>query len=129
MLTGFVGGFAFSNHIPLNSTLTNQYQLITRSTSGPSSGIYNITKLNATQSAIQAGLANPLNIFATAGALGTLGNFFFSLTATVQGFLFLLGSPFLLLGIPATYIVTLGLVMLSILIGLGLLSALFIFNI
>ena len=128
-MMGWIGSFAAVNHIPVANAITAQYRIISQNSSYPNSGVFASQKLNTSIKAVTSGLSNPLNIFATAGALGAMGNILLSIPATVQGFLSLIGSPFLAVGVPVTYLWLLGGVIIVGLISLGLLSALFIFNI
>ena len=128
-MMGWIGSFAAVNHIPVANTITAQYRIITQNSSYPNSGVFASKKLNTSITAVTSGLSNPLNIFATSGALGALGNMFLSIPSTMQGFLSLIGSPFLAVGVPVTYLWLLGGVIIVVLIALGIISALFIFNV
>ena len=128
-MMGWIGSFATVNHIPVSNSITAQYKLISQNSSYPNSGIFASSKLNTSIKAVTSGLSNPLNIFATSGALGALGNILLSIPTTMQGFLSLIGSPFLAVGVPVTYLWLLGGVIIVALISLRILSALFIFNI
>ena len=128
-MMGWIGSFATVNHIPVSNSITAQYKLISQNSSYPSSGVFASSKLNTSIKAVTSGLSNPLNIFATSGALGALGNILLSIPTTMQGFLSLIGSPFLAVGVPVTYLWMLGGVIIVAVISLGILSALFIFNI
>ena len=128
-MMGWIGSFATVNHIPVSNSITAQYKLISQNSSYPNSGVFASSKLNTSIKAVTSGLSNPLNIFATSGALGALGNILLSIPSTMQGFLSLIGSPFLVVGVPVTYLWLLGGVIIVALISLGILSALFIFNI
>ena len=128
-MMGWIGSFATVNHIPVSNSITAQYKLISQNSSYPNSGVFASSKLNTSIKAVTSGLSNPLNIFATSGALGALGNILLSIPTTMQGFLSLIGSPFLAVGVPVTYLWLLGGVIIVALISLGIVSALFIFNI
>ena len=128
-MMGWVGSFAAVNHIPVSNSITAQYHIITQNSSYPNSGVFASQKLNTSIKAVTSGLSNPLNIFATAGALGALGNMLLSIPPTMQGFLSLIGTPFLAVGVPVTYLWLLGGVIIVVLIALGIVSALFIFNV
>jgi hypothetical protein len=128
-MMGWVGSFATVNKVNVSNTITAQYNLITKNVSYPNSGVFNSTKLNTSLNAVTSGLSNPLNIFATTGALGAIGNILLSIPSAMQAFLNILGSPFLLVGVPVTYIWLLGVVIIVGVIALGIISALFIFNI
>lgn len=126
---GWVGSFAAVNHLNVSKNITAQYHLITTNISNPNTGVFASQKLNTSIKAVTSGLSNPLNLFATAGALGAVGNILLSIPTSMYAFLNLLGTPFLALGVPVTYIWLLGLIIIIGLIALGIISALFIFNI
>ena len=128
-MMGWIGSFAAVNHVPVANSITAQYHIISQNSSYPNSGVFASKKLNTSITAVTSGLSNPLNIFATSGALGALGNMFLSIPSTMQGFLSLIGSPFLAVGVPVTYLWLLGGVIIVVLIALGIISALFIFNV
>lgn len=126
---GWVGSFAAVNHLNVSKNITAQYHLITTNISNPNTGVFASQKLNTSIKAVTSGLSNPLNLFATAGALGAVGNILLSIPTSMYAFLNLLGTPFLALGVPVTYIWLLGFIIIIGLIALGIISALFIFNI
>ena len=126
---GWVDSFAAVNHLNVSKNITAQYHLISNNISNPNTGVFASQKLNTSIKAVTSGLSNPLNLFATAGALGAVGNILLSIPTSMYAFLNLLGTPFLALGVPVTYIWLLGLIIIIGLIALGIISALFIFNI
>ena len=128
-MMGWIGSFSVSNHAPVSPAISSVYTGITNNISDPNVGVFYTTKLNTSISAVTSGLSNPVNIFATAGALGAVGNMLISIPKSMYAFFTLLGSPFLAIGVPITYIWFLGAIIIVALIALGIISALFIFNI
>ena len=128
-MMGWIGSFSATNKIAINPKIADIYSNISQNISYPDSGVFATSKLNTSVKTVVTGLSNPLNLFATAGALGAIGNTLLSIPNSLYIFLTLLGTPFLALGIPVTYLWLLGVLIITMLIALGILSALFIFNI
>ena len=128
-MMGWVGSFAAVNHANVSSSITKVYADINQNVSYPSGSVLATQKLNTSVKAITSGLSNPVNIFAASDALGALGNMLLSIPQAFYAFFTLLGTPFLAIGVPVTYLWLIGVLMIVALIALGLVSALFIFNV
>jgi len=126
----FTGSYAYSNNLPINNTVSSQYNSLIGNPSNPNSGLFS-NYLNLTSQVGSQGsqLHNSNLQFGLFNTIGIAAQFFTSLGPIIGGFLQFISIPLEAVGIPAGYAVIIMAVMLLAIMALGILSAIFLFPI
>jgi hypothetical protein len=125
----FEGGFAIQNNLPINPALQSQYLAITGNSSTYGGVIGPVAGLQQTAQANQKSLGNPNPLSTILNSIGLASSFFGTLTALFQSIILFAAIPLSLIGIPAGLAYGISLVGFVGLIGLGIVSAIFLFPI
>lgn len=127
----FVGGYEVGNGLPTNSTVATYYYNLTASSSNPTYGIYNNAsflnkQVNGTAATIVTYSSNPIS--SLIGTVTLAGQFLFSIPSIFLAILYFVAAPLhAFLGISTSYAVVVAGVIITGVIVLSVLSAIFLF--
>lgn len=126
-LIATIGSFTLANNLPINSTLKQQYLLITGNASTYGGILGPVGNLQQTVSTNQNSLSNPNVLTLVINSLSLAANFFGSLPNLFNSVVLFAAIPLNAIGIPASFAYGISLIALIGLMGLGLISAIFLF--
>ena len=120
--------YEISNGEPVNATLMIQYNAIVGNQSNPTGGVFgaygNLTSQTSTQA---SSLHNSNNAFSLLNTISLAAQFFSSIPGIIYNILVLIATPITALGINAGFAILIAGTMVTLLMLLAIISAIFLF--
>lgn len=123
-MIGYTGSYEVTNNIPLNATLRTQYEVIVGNSSGQ--GVFGASAAIENQTSTQGMTFGGVSSYNT---VSMISQFFTSIPAEYNAWAFFIATPLTWIGIPVSQPIANILFLVTILVFLGILSAIFLFPI